>query len=132
MYENSIVEQTENGEERIFRGLITEIFSNLGIANSNYSRVRQVLVDNGFIVYKDLGRRGVPSTVQLVRRPPDKPVEGLTIPGAGNNDLTLRAMCATLTRKVEALEAWREASGEIDIKEALRNIERRLAKLESD
>ena len=113
----------KSGEYLVFRGSVSEIFKQLKVSQSYYSRVRKLLRENGCVSYLEQGNRAVASVIVL-HKPPPPPEEILA------EDLTTRPTADKLLHRLEKLESWRESQKGIDIVEALQNIEARLLKLE--
>lgn len=114
----------------IFRGKYTEAWSTLGASQTYYTRVRAYLRDNGYIQMLEQGSRNRDSIILLAKEPPQDVLQSPKENAAER--LTLAGRFDTLEQQVQALRAWRESAGGINLQEALRNIERRLLKLEAN
>jgi len=109
----------------VFRGKLQDVWAAAGISQAYYSNIRKLLRENGCITVVQQGTRNVP-TIMVLNHPPP---EGAKIP---EEPLTARPTFAILDRRVEALESWRDTfAGGINIAEALRNMELRIASLEA-
>jgi hypothetical protein len=113
--------EAETREVRVYRGRITETYKSLGISQSYYTRVRDVLTESGSIEYLQQGARGVETVIVLHHAPPeDFTFKRLTAPPTPDK----------LAVRLNELEAWRDTLGNLNLQEALRNIEYRLSQLE--
>lgn len=119
--------ETVEVEVSVYRGKLTKLFNSLEISNTYYTPIRRVLIASGSIAIVKRGAGGNPSEVRLYHPPPTAEKissEGLT---ARRN---LATVCLELEQRIKRLEGWRESQGGIDTKEALRNHENRLRRLE--
>jgi hypothetical protein len=120
----------------IYHGKVTELFNELKIPMTYYSRIRRQLVSNGSIEMIKRGSRGLASDV-LLRHPPSEassPGTDAAIVKIASDRLTNPGRAATLTaefeRRLARLESWRENQGGLNITESLRNHESRISRLE--
>lgn len=111
-------------DKLVFRGKVTEVWNSLGASQTYYGRVRRLLLENGCFTLVERGQRNTDTVLVLHRPLPDD----VKLPDA---PLTSRATFATLSRRIEALEAIQENLGGLDIGQALRGMEIRIAHLES-
>jgi hypothetical protein len=136
---DAMIERSEPIDEyHIYHGKVTELFNELKIPMTYYSRIRRLLVMNGSIEMIKRGSRGLASDV-LLRHPPSElpsPGTGSAIVKIASDRLTNPAPPATLIaefeRRLARLEAWRETTGRVNITDTLRNHESRLSHLESE
>lgn len=108
----------------IFVGKITEIYRLLGLPSGYYSYIIGTLKESKSIEYLSRGRQGKPSKIKM--GPPPDEVATLDL------GLTSAPTAAKLERRMKALEAKYEAQtrGGLNVPEALRNFEFRLAHIE--
>jgi hypothetical protein len=113
---------------------ISHLFQELDIPTTYYARIRAILFDGAdpCAVMLRRGTHGKPSVVVL-RHPP-------TVEMFSDEGLTLHRAAATVfldaAERIEKLEAWRDSlipadENRLNVVEALRNHERRLATLEA-
>lgn len=118
----------------IYHGKVTELFRELGIPTMYYSAIRRFLVHCGCIEMVKRGARGTGSEVRLLHRPvpEDSTAEIVKI---ASERLTVGPESATLSvefeRRIRRLEKWRETLGGLNIAEAFRNQEMRIADLQT-
>lgn len=117
----------------IFTGSITRVYHELRLPASAYSHVRHLLVtarmdhEDACVEFIQKGNRRTPSVIALYHAPSiETAPEDFTI-----ENLTTETEVASLTSRVEHLEAWRESLLGLNL-QALRNIEGRLTLLESE
>jgi hypothetical protein len=120
-----------DGTLLVWRGRITEAFKELGATSKYYTPVRAILVKTGAITIVEAGSRNKDSIVVL-NDPLPGPAE--LAPILAGLDLTGTRpgakVWADVERRLSALEGWRETVGGINIAEALRDLEQRLASVE--
>lgn len=109
----------------VFRGKLTDVFSELKIAQPYYVKIRRILMDYNCVTYLQRGTKAYDSVLILNHPPPEEIAPEV---------LTSAAKSATLgemARRLRALEDWRETTaGGLNIGEALRNMEVRISKVE--
>lgn len=111
--------------ERVFTGKVSEAYKAVGASSTYHSDIRKLLIDSG--------------SITVIQRGTGKQASEWALNGLDENILavpltplgTAATMRAEVERRVRSLEAWRETTGGINIAEALRNIELRLSKVES-
>ena len=81
LYETMLAQSYEEDDVHVFNGRVTELFRDLGISTSYYSRIRRLLIKTGCIQIVKRGAKGVGSEVRLYHPPEDFTIEGLTLPG---------------------------------------------------
>lgn len=126
------LEETEGAEVLVYRGKITEVFNYFGLSQNYYTSIKRIFDICECITYLQKGTNAYPSVVVL-NRPPPASVEELPLKLRERilpEDLTAEGEFARLRAQVETLTAWRETLGGINLGEAVRNIERRLSRLE--
>jgi hypothetical protein len=112
----------------VYVGYPSKLFVEAGINPRYYSPIRKILGETKSVTVERVGNRATASVWVLNHKPP--PVENWP------KDLTGAAVSATMRgefeRRIAALEEWRESitGGGLNIKEALRDFEVRLSKLE--
>ena len=121
-------------DTRIVETRMTHLFEELGIPVGYYSRIRSVLFDgiDPCVILIQRGSHGMPS-VLAVRHPPTPEIftqEGLTRRDSAGTVLLDAA------GRVTELERWRDSltpadESRLNVVEAIRNHEARLAKLEA-
>lgn len=109
----------ERNGMRIFTGSLAEVIKELGISMTYYSRIFRLLYDHGYCALGDRGGRAKPSTVLLLRRPERDELLALTTDGTDD-------MVSLVTR----LEALESSIGGIHVVGALKELERRIQRLE--
>lgn len=130
-YMMSHAKQDEETEESIYEGKLKEAFTSTGASTRYYTPVKSILDSPDIDPCITVLRRGSGTTPSLVRlnHPPVEGLENVTI-----KDLTGNREAATLVpeleRRMERLEGWREQFGEVNLSEALRDLDNRLSKLE--
>lgn len=122
---------SEPREVLVFRGQLSDVFRELKVSQTFYSKIRAILIEYDCVTYLQRGTRAYDSVLLLNHPPPEEvPPEVLTRP---SDPATLSAVAdalESLSHSVSVLEKWRESTGGINISEALRNMELRLARLE--
>lgn len=118
---------TNDNDELVYNGNITEVFNYLGISTSMYSRVRKVLVESRSIEFLQRGNVAQPSIVLLLGEP--------SVESLGRKDLTqarrLDKVVGELEKRVAALEAV-QAGIPANVSQALWDHESRLNELEKN
>lgn len=116
----------------IFEGKLSDLYNDLKLSGTYYSRIRKLLIRYDCITYLVRGTKTYDSI--LVLNKPLPPLENILpedlTPAPG--DATLQAVeerVSGLEHQLAALGAWRETLGGLSI-EILRNIEHRLSQLE--
>lgn len=113
----------------VFTGSLTKIFTGVcELPTSYYTPVKQFLDDFECLEIKERGTRKQPSVVMLLKPPPDV-LPDLYVKSSPDA-LTDRETVAILVAEVESLKAWRKSHRGVDLPEALRTIDRRLAVIE--
>jgi hypothetical protein len=110
--------------ERVFTGSMMKAYRQLGASSTYWTQIRKILVDSGSITILQRGTGNQASIIVLNGLDEKISAEALTRPARA------ATVGAEVERRVRTLEAWRETTGGINIAEALRNMERRLTKLE--
>jgi len=113
-------EHKENGEV-VFTGKLTSVFAYHGVSTSLYSRVRRVLIESGSITIVERGRSGRPSVIRLHGAPSPEILS--------EKDLTLNRDSARLVLQLEKRVSALEARLPLNVTEALREHEVRIANL---
>jgi hypothetical protein len=121
----------ESGE-RTFVGSLKELFNETGASTTYYTPIRRLLDsphDDPCITIYQRGNSNQESVIRLNHSPPEEWqkifVRDLT---GGRESATI---LVRMEREVEALIAWRESLGEVNIAKALVNFEKRLRALEA-
>lgn len=124
----------EDTEHRVWRGKLLEAFIELGASQIYYSRIRNIFLEYGCVTYVIRGTKAYPSVLILNWPPPEEISQDLlTGPSKGGTVQTLAEAVEEMTRRLRAVEDWRETTtGGLNIGEALRDLEKRLAKLEGN
>lgn len=124
---DAVEEQTGDQFLTVWRGKLTDVFNKVGATNKYYSTIRSILLKSGSITIVEAGARNRDSTVVLNHAPPDgDEIAKLGLTGAR----PAGKMWEGMAQRLSALEGWRETTGGINIAEALRDMERRLTRLE--
>jgi hypothetical protein len=110
----------------IWRGSLSNLWSQIGASNSYYSKVMSNLDKLNCINVLVRGSAGNQSVVAVIRRPHVDEIESSSYP---KRDLTPRSDAGILSAEVEALK---KNIGGIDIVEAFKNLEDRVSKLERE
>jgi hypothetical protein len=119
------VDIPEPVEVLVFRGKLTDIFVELKVSQKYYVTIRKILREYDCVQYLQRGTKAYDSIV-ILNHPPPEEISPLLL-----TDSHSPAKIADVERRVTALEDWRvTTAGGINIGEALRNMETRLAKLE--
>lgn len=108
----------------VFRGTVGAVYSGLGISQSYYSPIFNLLEYNECIERVARGARGAESIIVLLKRPKD--AHSLELPAKDEKvpeDLTNDPEFVKLKQRVEALET---ITGGLDIVGVLKNFEDRL------
>lgn len=118
----------------LFVGSVTDVYNELKLSSSVYSHVRKMLTsdsqglgegDQPCIEFVQRGNRATPSVILLHHPPPDLPPADFTF-----DHLTDRETIDTLREKVETLETRLDEYMGFNVKEALRNHEKRIKRIE--
>jgi len=123
--------KTNEHEEQLFEGSVVEVYRQVGASSRYYSSIRKLLISpelDPCITFLQRGNGSQPTIIRLHHEPPQDwkniSEKGLTAPREG------AILLVELEREIKLLRAWRESIGEVNISKALRNFEKRLAKLE--
>jgi hypothetical protein len=126
--------ELSSDNELIFEGKWQDAFEHLGISSSYYSPIRKMLetpADDPCCTIYQRGNSEQPSLIKL-HHPPlvewkNISVSALTKPREG------ATLISDLEREVAELKAWREeVFGTFNVRDALRNHEGRIARLEDE
>lgn len=115
----------------IFRGKLMEVFAELKVAQTYYTRIRAIFLKYDCVTYIQRGTKSYDSVLALHHPPPEElPKQDLTYrPG----DATLSAVAervSDLERSAAKIESWLDQLGGINLVEVFRNFEGRIADLE--
>lgn len=114
-------------EVLVFRGKLTDIFADMKVSQKYYVTIRKILREYDCIQMLQRGTKAYDSIVILNHPPPEEISPTLL------TDAHSPAKIADVDRRVTALEDWRvTTAGGLNIGEALRDMEIRLAKLEKE
>lgn len=117
----------------VFRGSLTDVFKELKVSQTFYSKIRAILIEYDCVTYLQRGTKAYDSVLLLNHPPPEEiSLEVLTRPGEAASIAVLADRLEDVERSVEIFTKWRETTGGINIGDAFRDMERRLAKLEGD
>jgi hypothetical protein len=116
--------QVNGAVERVFRGKITDLFRELKISQTYYSKVKNALIDMGCITMVVRGTRNVPTEVMLHKAPQEDAFKTVA-----KRPLTKRQDSATLAQRLDDVQ---RLIGGIDIRKALADHELRLSTLEHE
>lgn len=115
----------------VFRGQLSDVFREMKVSQSFYTKIRAILIEYDCVSYLQKGTRAYDSVLILNHEPPEEiSPEVLTRPSDPATLSVLADRLEDLEHSVKVLEKWRDSAGGINIGEALRNMELRLAKLE--
>lgn len=110
-------------EFRVFRGYLTNVFKELNLSTSYYTKLRRLLEANGCMQIIQAGARGIESCVVLLAPPEEVDWQD----GGFASPLTGNAQAATLRQELENVK---RTLGGIDLGKVLINIETRLGAVE--
>lgn len=109
-------------EGRVFRGSIVAAYDELKISHSHYTTVQRMLVESGAMELVQRGARGIESVYRLNGRPDPENLRKLSLTKPDNR--------ATVALEQRVADIQRQIGG-LDIVQALADLEKRLAVLES-
>lgn len=110
----------------IFEGKVAALYDTLGISRTYYSRMMEVLQENGSIEYIQKGTRHYQSRIRMHAEPTPEEIEAYTdltrvIPASRVSGRNLDSRVSQIERRL----------GSLDVVEALANMESRLRTLEA-
>ena len=114
-------------QEVVFEGKVAELYDELGISRTYYSRMMEVLQEIGSIEYQIRGTRHYRSRIRILAEPTPEQIEAYEdlMKEPGSKKITSRS----LDSRVSAIE---KRLGSLDVLDALAQHESRLRQLEGN